>query len=724
MQDNTTDTITEFSDAIVGAGLPAPERVVADGELHRFSTNGKSGDDSGWYVLNHIGAGAFGCWRSGIKCTWSTKATNKRPRDEQVKIKRRMREAARRGRAERKKRNADAAVIAQQAWQGAKPAPAEHPYLQKKQVQPNGLRIDDDGQLLVPMAVDGDLVSLQLIDDSGDKCFIPQGKTKGASCTLGTPNGALYIAEGFATAATIRETTGAAAVVAFNAGNLLAVAKAVRARYPDADLVIAADNDCENDTNVGLDAAKAAAAAVGATYVLPYLDGAACDFNDIHVAHGLDAVRAQLKTDDDTAQLFAPPPPELAKLPRILDQFKATIADAVAGESGNACILYLALTSRLLNEPVSIAVKGNSSSGKSYTVGKTIRFFPDEAVVEMTAMSERVLIYSEDEYAHRTILMLEASGLQDEESMQAYLLRTLLSEGKITYQCTVKGEDGQYTAVKIEKSGPTNLILTTTKDQIHRENETRMLSLMTDDSSDQTRRIFKSIADEERHEFNRQPWLELQAWLEIYGNRRVTIPYRYALSELFSTSAIRLRRDFGHVLALIRSHAILQQYSRDTDDRGRIIADMDDYVIVHQLVAGAIGEAVGVTVSDTVRETVGIVETYATDDGITAKRIGEYLNLDKSAAGRRLRKAANGGYIRNMEERRGRPGRWVTDEPLPGQEQVLPTPAAVAERLQAGCDGGSNQQPIETKNKSGSGCTVDPVAREVEGKEQDNEFIV
>jgi Domain of unknown function (DUF3854) len=59
------------------------------------------------------------------------------------------------------------------------------------------------------------------------------------------------------------------------------------------------------------------------------------------------------------------------------------------GEERNARLTYLAITSRILDDPVSIAVKGLSSSGKSYTVTAVLRFFPDEAVITMTAMSER-----------------------------------------------------------------------------------------------------------------------------------------------------------------------------------------------------------------------------------------------------------------------------------------------------------------------------------------------
>ena len=63
----------------------------------------------------------------------------------------------------------------------------------------------------------------------------------------------------------------------------------------------------------------------------------------------------------------------------------------VAGESAAVKLAYLAMISRLLVRPVSVALKGPSSSGKSFTVEQVLRLFPDEAYYSLTAMSERAL---------------------------------------------------------------------------------------------------------------------------------------------------------------------------------------------------------------------------------------------------------------------------------------------------------------------------------------------
>ena len=85
----------------------------------------------------------------------------------------------------------------------------------------------------------------------------------------------------------------------------------------------------------------------------------------------------------------------LALLRRILDSVADEIRSrGLVGEEQLAQTLYLVLTSRLLDKQVSAGVKGHSASGKSYTVETVTKFFPPEAYLEFTAMSERALVYS------------------------------------------------------------------------------------------------------------------------------------------------------------------------------------------------------------------------------------------------------------------------------------------------------------------------------------------
>lgn len=286
----SVDPVAGFRQAIVDAGLPAPDHIEADGKLHRFNTGGTG--KAGFYVLHLDGlpAGHFGCYRAGVSDNWH--ATPGRPlttgeqraNRDRITTMRKQREAAEaEQRAEARQR---AAVI----WSDALPAPADHGYLCSKGIKPHGARVHE-GSLVVPMYAGGELQSVQRIKPDGQKRFLTGGQTAGCYFTIGEPGGTICIAEGFATAASIHEATGHACIVAFSAGNLLPVAQTSRATYPDARLVVCADND-PTDGNPGLTAATKAAQAVGACLAIPPTHG---DFNDMARAEGLDAVRAAIE---------------------------------------------------------------------------------------------------------------------------------------------------------------------------------------------------------------------------------------------------------------------------------------------------------------------------------------------------------------------------------------------------------------------------------------------
>ena len=112
----------------------------------------------------------------------------------------------------------------------------------------------------------------------------------------------------------------------------------------------------------------------------------------------------------------------------------------------------------------------------------------------------------------------------------------------------------------------------------------------------------------------------------------MTIPCARELVKKIPPVAVRLRRDVGSLLALIRSHAVLHQANRGRDDHGRIIADLDDYAVVRGLVADIMAEGVGTTVQKTVREIVDAVAVIAPKEGVQLKPLADKLNLDKSNA--------------------------------------------------------------------------------------------
>lgn len=197
-------------------------------------------------------------------------------------------------------------------------------------------------------------------------------------------------------------------------------------------------------------------------------------------------------------------------------------------------------------------------------------------------------------------------------------------------------------------------------------------------------------------------WQALQGWLEA-GDRCVTIPYAATLASLVPPIAVRLRRDFGALLNLIRAHALLHRASRERDREGQVIASIEDYARVRELVADLVSEGVEAAVPPTVRETVeALIKLHAAkSEPVTVSALAEELELDKSAAWRRARTATDRGYLKNLEDRKGRPAQLVPGDPLPADIEVLPMP----EKLH-GCTVAGVPEGVEKKNKSGTGASA------------------
>jgi len=259
------------------SGIVLGGEIIADGRLQRAHIVGqKAGSVNCAYVL-HLDNRPAGYFQDmsnpGSKCTW--KYQGEISGSNQVKVNTSMLRMHRQKKEmDLAQRQADAALTAQRTWAAAKPAPANHPYLVKKDIKPHGLRVLN-GDLVVPLLNAADqIVSLQFIRQDGQKRFLAGGLKKGCFfCITGGPD-RLMICEGYATGASLHEYTGWHVIVAFDAGNLGPVARLMRDWFPNDIIAIAGDNDL---SGVGQSAAKAAADAVGGQVMIPRLPG---DWND------------------------------------------------------------------------------------------------------------------------------------------------------------------------------------------------------------------------------------------------------------------------------------------------------------------------------------------------------------------------------------------------------------------------------------------------------------
>ena len=292
----------QLIEAMRAAGLQPPDEILMDGKIHRFRSGTKGepghGDKPGWYLVfgDGIPAGRFGCWRAGMEITWRADVGRKLTEFEEMAHARRISESKVLREAAQERQHQVASETVEKIWLSGGAAHPDHPYLKRKGIQTHGVRITGDGRLMAPLYdADGTLSTLQYIDEQGGKLYHPGGQTGGKFWMLGTMDepGTLFLAEGFATAATIHETTDRPVVVAYSASNLVPVTGTLREMYgATQDIVIVADHDA---SGVGQRYAEQASAKYGARMVMPPILGDANDY--AQAGHNLAGLLMPIKDD-------------------------------------------------------------------------------------------------------------------------------------------------------------------------------------------------------------------------------------------------------------------------------------------------------------------------------------------------------------------------------------------------------------------------------------------
>ncbi len=309
-----------------GLVLGPHEDLIADGHIHRCDVADKpgshgKGDGSYCFFENgSIPAGWFLNWTDGRKPeSWHYQGGRRITTSERNALARLAKQKRKEFAEHRRKINMAARKKAVRLWRDAEPAPDDHPYCRRKKVKPHGLRMLNAGDqpLLVPMYDEqGKLQNLHFIhanrNKHPNKHGLKDGKVADAHYWIATPKQAdnantICICEGWSTGESIYQATGYAVIIAFGS-NLLPVAEWVRTRYPEARLIICADDDWKTTDNEGrpinpgIAAAKKAADAVGGFVAVPKFGAdrreRETDFNDMMIAAGSDAVQRVI---DDAA---------------------------------------------------------------------------------------------------------------------------------------------------------------------------------------------------------------------------------------------------------------------------------------------------------------------------------------------------------------------------------------------------------------------------------------
>lgn len=290
------------------AGLVA-KNLDCSGKLARCGTTEKPQGNGGGYVFHADEWPRITFWNwtaGGEKQTvnlYDKAEIDALSPAERKALRERIAKEAEEAKAATEKRQARVAKWARKIWTSLPSADASNGYLTRKGVPPLGkVRQDSRGRLVLPLYdASGQIQSLQSIAEDSGKRFLPGGKTAGGYFHIPAKgngkDGPLLIAEGFATAASLHMATGYACLIAFGCHNLKAVAEMARARYPEREIILAADNNANLPNNIGVEKAKEAAQAIGGKLaVCPLPDGRdKADFNDLAESCGLIRVAQEIQ---------------------------------------------------------------------------------------------------------------------------------------------------------------------------------------------------------------------------------------------------------------------------------------------------------------------------------------------------------------------------------------------------------------------------------------------
>jgi hypothetical protein len=360
----------------------------------------------------------------------------------------------------------------------------------------------------------------------------------------------------------------------------------------------------------------------------------------------------------------------------------------------NALVLLIVVISRLLVRPLSAFVKGRSAAGKNWLARLILGLMPVDQVHEISSASKRAWNYSNDDFRHRVIYVQEASGATDP-------MRLLISEGKLIRIVTT-WVNGKLVTEKFVTRGPVAAVSTTTRSGLEIDDETRHVSILIDESAEQTRRIVQSYTKQGPglSQGERRVWRMVHRLLaKKADDLEIVFPDWFdEVADSVFVGDVGVRRYYPAFVEACRTVCLVRSFQRDRRQRtdGTLVVNFADFAITALIFERVFVESLRSQEGSALetQQAVKALSESMDDKPIQAADLSKEQGISLDRAYKLLREAEEAGTITRANEPERDNRKLYLPSPRP---RFIPDPEMLFQTLDGVEDGVRFVHPLTGK---------------------------
>jgi DNA primase len=266
-----------------------------------------------------------------------------------------------------------------------------------------------------------------------------------------------------------------------------------------------------------------------------------------------------------------------AKKPKLIKRLNELLGQTgIVGEDRNRIFLLIIAISHKMQETLHALIQGSSGSGKTRLLKQVSDCMPKENVTKLTRLSDKVLYnFPENYFINRLLCLEDIDGLSEEAE---FAFRELQSNGELNSATSIKLDNGQITSGQKTVKGPIASLACTTHGEIYEDNMSRVFLIAVDESMEQTKRIIeyqnKKAAGLIDYKKEQEIKTFIQKFISIIQAKEVINPYAQKIQ--LPEEAQKIRRLNDLFQSFVKMITTLNQYQRKSDERKRLITEIED----------------------------------------------------------------------------------------------------------------------------------------------------